>query len=249
MFGHRDPFKNIKRKYVFEIVYGFFDVEAARVREQLRHVYSQLRELRAQRTLFETFFENTPLANRADIEREIDEVTNALADAETTATDLASEPRRDSATDELQRELIDLEGTSQELIIATEGEHRSLSNLQELAGQLESQVDRLTRAIVSHKLLLDLEFVVCPRCGTDVAANRASDDNCILCLQEPSLEFSRKVLVDEQDVVEQQLKEIQDLARDRESRVTGLQNELARVRSRPIRKAGRTGVPQKDLCL
>ena len=231
VFGHRDPFKNIKRKYVFEIVYGFFDVEAARVREQLRHVYSQLRELRAQRTLFETFFENTPLANRADIEREIDEVTNALADAETTATDLASEPRRDSATDELQRELIDLEGTSQELIIATEGEHRSLSNLQELAGQLESQVDRLTRAIVSHKLLLDLEFVVCPRCGTDVAANRASDDNCILCLQEPSLEFSRKVLVDEQDVVEQQLKEIQDLARDRESRVTGLQNELARVRS------------------
>ena len=231
VFGNRDTFKNIKRKYVFEIVYGFFDVEAARLREQLRHVYSQLRELRAHRSLFETFFEDTPLANRADVEREIAEIRHELARVEATATGLASEPRQDSATDELQRELVGLEGTARELIVATEGEHRSLGNLRELAGQLESQVDRLTRAIVSHKLLLDLEFVVCPRCGTDIAANRASDDVCILCLQEPSLEFSRKALVDEQEAVEQQLKEIQDLARERESSVTSVEKELARVRA------------------
>ena len=64
VFGHRDPFKNIKRKYVFEITYGFYDLKTAQLQERLRKVQGQLRELRARETLFETFFEGTPVPTK-----------------------------------------------------------------------------------------------------------------------------------------------------------------------------------------
>ena len=230
VFGHRDPFKNIKRKYVFDIVYGFFDVEDAQLRDQLRDVYAQLRELHAQQRLFNTFFDDTPLANRAEIERELREVALALKTAESASVEIASVPWEDSETEHVQADLVRLEGRTEELLVANEGGKRSLDNLRELAGQLESQVGRLTRSIVSHKHLLDLEFIVCPRCGTEVTRNRASDNACVLCLQEPSLEFSRRTLVSEQDTVEQQLKEIQDLAREREKLLTDLERRLDRAR-------------------
>ena len=230
VFGHRDPFKNIKRKYVFEIVYGFFDVEDAQLREQLRRVHSQLRELLARQNLFGTFFADTPLGNRAQLERELREVEGQLEHTETAAIGLASGSQQDPGTAQLQADLVELDGRTREVLEADEGESRSLANLRALANQLELQASRLTRSIVSHKHLLDLEFVVCPRCGTEVTTDRAAEDLCVLCLQEPTLEFSRATLVDEQGAVEQQLKEIQDLVRAREARLADLKNQLDRVR-------------------
>ncbi len=74
--------------------------------------------------------------------------------------------------------------------------------------------------------MTDLEFVVCPRCGTGLDSDRASADICYLCLQEPSLEFSREILIEEQGAVEEQLKEAQDLFREREARITALKDQL-----------------------
>ena len=36
IFGHRDAFKNIKRKYVFDITYGLYDLTTAQIQERLR---------------------------------------------------------------------------------------------------------------------------------------------------------------------------------------------------------------------
>ena len=226
VFGHRDTFKNIKRKYVFDITYGFYDLNTAQIQERLREVQGRLRGIRSRQVLFDTFFDGTPLENRARIEHELREVTDELEQVEGLALDLASVPREAPDTALLQAEILNLEKRSAELQANIETEARSLDNLRDLAGQLEAQSGKLTRSVVSHKHLTDLEFVVCPRCGTGLGSDRASADICYLCLQEPSLEFSRDILIEEQGAVEQQLKEAQDLFREREARITSLKDQL-----------------------
>ena len=229
VFGHRDTFKNIKRKYVFDITYGFYDLQVAQLQDRLRDVHSQLRELQARQRLFRTFFDDTPLENRARIEHELREVGGELRQIEADAKELASVPRGVPGTSELQSEILRLERQTAELQATIEAERRSLSNLSELTNQLESQSSKLTRSIVSHKHLMDMDFVVCPRCGSELPAERGTEDICELCLQEPTLAFSRDTLVDEQGAVEQQLTEIQELARQRASRATGLGRQLEQL--------------------
>ena len=231
VFGHRDFSKNIKRKYVFDITYGFYDLEVAQLQERLRAVHGRQRELQARQDLFETFFDDTPLENRAGIEHELREVNNQLKEAETASRDLASVPQEVDGTARLRSEILELQSRVAEFRAGIDAEHRSLSNLRDLSNQLESQSNKITRSIVSHKHLTDLEFVLCPRCSTELKSDRAKEDICYLCLQEPSLELSRKALIDEQGAVEQQLTEIQDLVREREDRSTDLQDELARNQS------------------
>ena len=236
VFGHRDPFKNIKRKYVFEITYGFYDLKTAQLQERLRKVQGQLRELRARETLFETFFEGTPLANKAGIEHELREVNRELREVEALAMDVATPPHESGDTALLQADVLELEATAAALEAGEKAEHRALTNLRELASQLESQSAKLTRSIVSHKHLTDLDFVVCPRCGSGLEQQRVTPALCYLCIQEPSLEFSREALVNEQGAVEQQLTEAQDLLRARETRSAELQNQLTAAKKALVGK-------------
>ena len=231
VFGHRDQQKNIKRKYVFDITYGFYDLDVAQLQERLRGVHSRLRELQARQDLFETFFEDTALENRAGIEHELREVNAQLQMVETASKNLASVHQEVTGTAELQFRILKLQSTIGELKAGIDSEHKSLNNLRELTHQLESQSSKLTRSIVSNKHLTDLEFLICPRCGAELKSGRAEEGSCHLCLQEPHFEFSRETLIGEQGAVEQQLTEIQDLIRERESRSTNLQEQLSRAQS------------------
>ncbi|MDE0000531.1 MAG: hypothetical protein OXQ89_22540 [Rhodospirillaceae bacterium] len=226
VFGHRDWAKNIKRRYVFEITYGYYDVNTAQIQERLRNVQGRLRELHSRKELFDTFFDGTPLENRMRIERELGDLKDQLAKTEASAVELASVPHKVVDTAQLQAEILAAERELGQVQAAIDAEQQSLRNLQDLVNQLESQSGKLTRSIVSDKHLTDLEFMVCPRCGSDVDSERASEDICYLCLHEPSLEFSREILIGEQGAVEQQLKEAQDLLGEREKRLTGLCDQL-----------------------
>ena len=236
VFGHRDPFKNIKRKYVFEITYGFYDLKTAQLQERLRKVQGQLRELRARETLFETFFEGTPLANKASIEHELREVNGELREVEALAMDVATPLHESGDTALLQADVLELEATAAAFEAGEKAERQALTNLRELASQLESQSAKLTRSIVSHKHLTDLDFVVCPRCGSGLEQQRVAPALCYLCIQEPSLEFSREALVNEQGAVEQELTEAQDLLRARETRSAELQNQLTSAKKALVGK-------------
>ena len=59
--SHKDYFKNVKRKYVFDIVYGFYDVQTAELQDRLRSVASSLRQLSSQAELFKSFLKTRPL--------------------------------------------------------------------------------------------------------------------------------------------------------------------------------------------
>ena len=59
VFGHNDPFKNIKRQYVFQILYGLYGIETARLHEELRGVTRRIRALRADEATLARILEDT----------------------------------------------------------------------------------------------------------------------------------------------------------------------------------------------
>ena len=150
---------------------------------------------------------------------------------------LAVTSDRSEGTVELQRRVLHLQTDVEKVRAAAAAESTGLTNIRELIAQLESQSAKLTRAIVAGKHLTDIDFIVCPRCGSSVENDRGADPhNCYLCLQDPTLDFSREVLVKEQDSVEAQLVESQDLLRERRSRIK-LLHESQRKLERELERA------------
>ena len=239
IFGHKDYQKNVKRKYVFDIVYGFYDVHTAELHDRLRSVTNRLNHLRSQAELFKNFFENTPLENRAVLDHKLTVVREHLSRVEADTAALAAESDQTEGTADLQRHVLHLEREVEKARAAAAAESTGLTNIRELIAQLESQSAKLTRAIVAGKHLTDIDFILCPRCGSSVEDGRGTDPNaCYLCLQDPTLDFSRDVLIKEQESVESQLVESQDLLRERRSgikqlheRQRTLEEELGRARA------------------
>jgi hypothetical protein len=69
VFGHTDNYKNNKRKFVFEVIYGKYDVEVAQLQMQRREIVRELRRLENYATTIEEFISGTPFQNRVRIER------------------------------------------------------------------------------------------------------------------------------------------------------------------------------------
>ena len=230
LFGSGDPFKNIKRQYVFKILYGLLNVEMATLQEELRKVLLQLRELQSQEALFARFLEGTPLENRAAIERRLDESRDQLKRVESRQVKLADQVRGDPAVVDLQQRVQQMQDTMSRKTHEVAAERASIGDLRALAAQLETQIGRLTRAIVAGKHLTDIDFLMCPRCGHRVDRTRASEAECYLCLQQPTNVVPREALLEEQARLEAQLFETRDLVTSREGRITNLERDLAGLR-------------------
>jgi hypothetical protein len=238
VFGHTDPFKNIKRKYVFEIVYGYYDVRVARLQESLREVLGQLRQLSSQEGSLKAFFEGTALGNRAELESRRLALQAKLEEIEAASTQLATKAAVTDVGADLTRAVLELELRTARLGAAIEAEAAGLANASDVISQLESQSAKLTRAIVSGKYFVDMDFILCPRCGTAVDNERSpAGDHCYLCLQVPGPSVGREALVKEQDAVDAQLTEAEGLERSRRHKLdelredaTNTANQLAKAR-------------------
>lgn len=212
VFGHTDYYKNTKRMAVFEIYYGRYDVELAGLREQLREIYAELRRLRSWSKTVEEFLSGTPFENEAAIERGIRETETKLEQFESKAGDLAERAAEQTTTTELREELRHLDSRAAELHRAAEFEAESIEQKGSLVAQLRTQSARLTKAIVAEDYLLDFDFLMCPRCGSEVNIDRSRHGECYLCLQHPQHEnIRREELVQEQDRLEGQIAETRDL--------------------------------------
>lgn len=226
VFGHLEYLKDIKRKYVYEIIYGYYDVNIAQIQDNLRDVLAQLRALRADKTLFSNIFNNTALENRAAIKHELDNTHKGLEKVTRDAVQLAKESEGSSETTRLKARVLKLMSAVEEKRNERSKESVSIKRLKALIGQLESQSTRLTRSIVSHKHLTDIDFILCPRCGSGIQPSSNDEDTCYLCHQKPSLEYSRETLIGEQETVESQLAESQNLLREKTETLELLAQEL-----------------------
>ncbi|MFE9299349.1 coiled-coil domain-containing protein [Streptomyces niveus] len=228
VFGTPDNYsKNIKRKYVFEILYGLYDPEAAGLRDRLREVTTELAALTADANTLERILLSTAFASRAQLEVERQETERELTQARQADFRLAGNINRTGPTTVTLRERIaETEAEIARIAGATEAEAVSVTNLRELHGQLIAQSRRLTRALVAERLLNDFEFHTCPRCGAGVP-ERGDEHTCRLCLQTPPNLPTPSSLSAEQDRVIEQVTETEELIARSTNRLAQLQTALA----------------------
>ncbi|MEU5668517.1 hypothetical protein, partial [Streptomyces longwoodensis] len=210
VFGTPDNYsKNIKRKYVFEILYGLYDPEAAGLRDRLREVTTELAALTADANTLERILQTTAFASRAQLEVERQETEGELIRARQADIHLTGE-LAESATVTLRERIAEAEAEIARIAGAAEAEAVSVTNLRELHGQLIAQSRRLTRALVAERLLNDFEFHTCPRCGAGVP-ERGDEHTCRLCLQTPPHLPAPSSLAAEQDRIIEQVTETEEL--------------------------------------
>jgi hypothetical protein len=231
VFGHQHPFKNIKRRYVFEILYGLYSAETAQLQEQLRDVFIRLRQLQNQSVAVSQFLADTPWENRARLEETLVTSRERLAALETEIEHTArlSQQRESSGTRELRSRVQEVDRQISDVDGRRSKERSSIDRLKSLYSQLQTQSERLTRSIVADQILSDFEFVVCPRCGTSVEQQRSASTACYLCLQVPGQSLSKEMLIREQDRIGAQIEETRELLQNHESAGEHLDRELRRL--------------------
>ncbi|MEV6107112.1 hypothetical protein AB0M28_20700 [Streptomyces sp. NPDC051940] len=227
--------KNIKRKYVFEILYGLYDPEAAGLRERLRAVTTELNALTADATTLERILETTAFASRAQLEVQRQETEQQLLQAREADQALARQLTH-PATVSLREQIGDVEAELARISDGAAAEAVSMSRLEELRDQLIAQSRRLTRALVAERLLNDFEFHTCPRCGAGVP-ERGDEATCRLCLQTPPQDPAPSTLVAEQDRIIEQVTETEELIK----RSKGRLDALEAVRSAQTRRRTELG--------
>jgi hypothetical protein len=228
VFGSHHPFRDIKRRYVFEIVYGLYDTSIAEMQRRLRLTENQLNYLRGERAVAERIFAGTELQSIEAVRVELDRRRTAVAELRdterrevsvaTTANplDVALRKRVEDMSDEL--------ATLERNLKAAESQ---LSDLDALVTQLQSQQAKIVRAIVAGDVLVDFEFILCPRCGQPIGDQRADSDHCTLCLQATPTPQDPAALASERDRIEEQIVDTVDLIDLRRQAITELHKAIA----------------------
>jgi predicted nucleic acid-binding Zn-ribbon protein len=241
VFGHRDPFRDLKRRWVFEIAYGLYDEELARLAANLRQIDLKIRASESEAEVIRQFLSDTALGNREDLDADLQLLQERLVQLHVRAKDLqsASESEAGGEIASVRAGVLDSRRSLDELRSDIRQHEAQLRDLSDLTKQLTSLSKRLTRAIVADEWMIDFDFVVCPRCGHDLDSHRESSPICYLCLQpEPTNVPNRDALIQEQDRVTYQIAETEQLVDERFTTLAELRRgeaaavaELARASS------------------
>lgn len=214
VFGHTNAFRDIKRKYVFEIVYGLYDEIVAGLQAELRAIENELSYLRGEQAATGRIFEGTELESIESVRvaRESREARLTVL-REHEAEQAAAVAQRLGTTELRQR--VDI--ASSEIVAARsriETSKAQLLDLRALDQQLRSQQARIVRALIAEEVMVDFEFVICPRCGLDLDDDRGHGV-CRLCLQPEPAHAHVEALQAERERLEEQLTETVGLLESR----------------------------------
>ncbi|MFC9804808.1 hypothetical protein [Streptomyces griseoaurantiacus] len=224
VFGHHHPFRDQKRRWVFELAYGLYDAEVAKLAAALKSVEIKIGALDREEELQKKFLAETPFSSSEALVRRIAEIDSALAENATQSVDGVAGVIATFDVGKLREDLLLSRAKTRQAADEIRKNEGQLKDLTDLLGQLKSQFSRLTRAIISDEWLVDFDFVVCPRCGSDVEPARATDECCYLCLQTPSSSSSREAFLAEQDRIVTQIQETESVIASRRESLSSLRS-------------------------
>jgi hypothetical protein len=226
VFGHLHPFKNQKRKWIFELAYGLYDSTLAKLAADLNKINFQINALEHEEDFQQKFLSGTPFASHQALEARINEIDIDLNSVDEGGRDTAEEATLVHDTANLRQRLLEVRAEGVVLGEELRRNKGQLSDLKDLLHQLQSQFARLTRAVVSEEWLVDFDFVVCPRCGSDVSPVRTDKDHCYLCLQPPQPTASRNAFLAEQDRIVGQVQETEAIILARQKSVAEITERI-----------------------
>jgi hypothetical protein len=229
IFGHNHPFRDSKRRWVFELIYGYYNAEVAQKAADLRSAELRISALERDEEMVRAFLAATPFANVATLEAQLAQRIEELESLREQRVGVSRVVDDIPSVRDVRNSLIELQerrSNVEQEIRRLEGQVRDLGDLRK---QLSSQSSRLTRAIVADEWLVDFDFVVCPRCGSEIDPVRTDPDHCYLCLQLPSQAASRDDLLSEQSRISAQITETDSVRSLREQSL-----DLSRVEARNL---------------
>ncbi|WP_031096292.1 hypothetical protein [Streptomyces sp. NRRL S-15] len=229
VFGHMHPFRDQKRRWVFELTYGLYDAEVAHLVADLKRIDAQINSIERESELQEKFLAETPFADRNAIVDRVAEIDDMLSSSESGAAAAAASVIESLDVGELRSDLLGRRSESRKVAEDIRRNEAQVSDLRDLRAQLKSQFSRLTRAVISDEWLVDFDFIVCPRCGNDVAPSRSTDDCCYLCLQQPRPSATRESFLAEQDRIVGQIQETDVVIASREKSLEALRSRHANL--------------------
>lgn len=230
VFGHTDPFKDIKRKYVFDIIYGRYNIESATLRERLRNVVNELQKYRNLYKTLNEVFEDTSFGNKSTIQREIDETLKQIERIEKNRKSITFDTIESTGTNKLNNAIKKLDHDIEKNKSQLYFERNAIDQKLMLIDQLITQKNRLTKAIVAEDYFIDFDFMICPRCGSEVHTNRVSGENCYLCLQPRTQnEITREDLIKEQDRLNNQIIETRELVKTHQDKIIMIDKILEKL--------------------
>jgi len=230
VFGHRDPFRDLKRRWVFEIAYGLYDEELANLGAQLRRIELEINASESEAEVIRQFLAGTSIGKPEELEADLIAQEGRLGQLRAQTQQLQGASDREPAGEiaSVRGYVLGAREGIDELRSQVRQHQAQLRDLGDLQKQLTTLSKRLTRSIVADEWMVDFDFVVCPRCGQDVDQHRAQSPTCYLCEQpEPTTAPDRDSLIREQDRVTYQIVETQQLIEERTE-------TLARLRSREV---------------
>lgn len=227
VFGHRDPFRDLKRRWVFEIAYGLYDEELANLAARLRRIDLEIRASESEAEVIRQFIAGTALGKPDELAEDLVALQQRLTQLNSIAEDLQSGSRGEPGSEisSVRAAVLESRRHLDQARSDIRNHESQLQDLSDLLKQLASLSKRLTRSIVADEWMVDFDFVVCPRCGQDVDQNRAHSPICYLCEQpEPTSAPDRDALIREQDRVTYQIAETNQLIEERSATLRSLRD-------------------------
>jgi hypothetical protein len=216
VFGHKHPFRDQQRHWIFELIYGYYDPERLDLEARLRKVQISLQSLDQEAAVLERFLAGTAFADASALENQLAATQSKLLAVRSRRTNLSIESTKPPGLLELRRDLLDVRRRRAELSDRLARVDGQVKDLTDLAGQLRSQSAKLTRAIVADEWLVDFDFIVCPRCGNDVDPSHTDPQHCYLCGQPHHPSPNRDQMLAEQDRITSQIDETRTILEARE---------------------------------
>jgi hypothetical protein len=229
VFGHHRDWRNVKRRWVFELAYGYYEPDLALLNARLRTVELQLAALDQNAAIRAKFLADTPFADIRVLEQQLAGREVELQQVVAQRSEIGADANAVPGVQELRQTLLAARARRAEMTDRVARLDAQVTDLTDLRRQLVSQSARLTRAIVADEWLVDFDFIVCPRCGNDVNASRADPHLCYLCLQQPRPAPSRAQMLAEQDRVASQIAETADVIAARNTALEQLRREANRL--------------------
>jgi predicted nucleic acid-binding Zn-ribbon protein len=242
VFGHRDAFRDLKRRWVFEIAYGLYDEQLATLAANLRQIDFEIRASEGQAEVIREFLSGTTLGDQDALEADLRTLEESLLQLHSRSRELqrASEVEAGGEIGSVRTEVLSARESLDERRSDIRQHEAQLRDLSDLVKQLNSLSKRLTRSIVADEWMVDFDFVVCPRCGQDIDQHRESSPTCYLCLQpEPTNVPNRDALIQEQERVTYQLAETAQLIEERSRTLDDLRSNEAAATSQLAQASSR----------
>lgn len=217
-FRMEDPFKRLKSRDVMRFVTGLHSDRMNDLDGRLAKAVNTQRSKRETVTQLRQFMDRFRMGSELDVAEQTQQVRNELNDATRERNQIdEAQAAETHAVDPLREQLRLLSGEINRIRSAVEDLGQRIQQQESLRAELITTKIKAERAGEASRVLGDVDFACCPRCGSRIDRNRYALENlCCLCGNTPETRNA------------QTASELEALRRDVNDRIDDLADSIQR---------------------